>query len=193
MTEKQKMLSQKLHLDSPELIKERKRAKDLCFRLNNTKPSQKKKIEKIAHKILGRAGSFLEIISPFWCDYGYNIEVGDHFFSNHDLVILDCAKVKIGNNVFFAPDCGIYTVGHPIDTERRNKGYEYAYPVTIGDNVWVCAGVTILPGVTIGSNVVIGAGSVVVKDIPDNGVALGNPCKVVRPITEKDREKIWDR
>ena len=116
-----------------------------------------------------------------------------NFYSNHKLVILDCAKVIFGDNVFVGPKCGFYTAGHPIDYERRNKGLEYAYPITVGSNVWFGGGVQVMPGVTIGDNVVIGAGSVVVKDIPSNCVAVGNPCKVIREITDEDKNTCWDR
>ena len=109
------------------------------------------------------------------------------------MVILDCAKVTFGDNVFVAPNCGFYTAGHPIDPERRNQGLEYAYPITVGNNVWIGAGVQVMPGVTIGDNVVICGGSVVVKDIPGDSVAVGNPCKVIRKITEADRKTCWDR
>ena len=115
------------------------------------------------------------------------------FYANHNLVILDCARVTFGNHVFVAPNCGFYTAGHPIDFKRRNQGLEYAYPITVGNHVWIGAGVQIMPGVTIGDNVVIGGGSVVVKDIPSNSVAVGNPCKVVRAVTDEDQKKNWDR
>ena len=128
------------------------------------------------------------IEQPFRCDYGKNIEVGNNFFANYNCVILDVAKVTIGENVMFAPNVSIYTAGHPIHPESRNSGYEYGIPVTIGNNVWVGGNVVITPGVTIGNNVVIGAGSVVTKDIPDNVIAVGNPCRVIREITEEDRK-----
>ena len=123
------------------------------------------------------------------CDYGFNIEIGARFYANVNLVILDGAKVSIGNDVFIAPNVGIYTAGHPLDAERRNQGLEYAHPVSIGDNVWIGAGVNILPGVSIGANSVIGAGAVVVRDIPEGVLAAGNPARVIRPITEADRQR----
>lgn len=125
---------------------------------------------------------------PFHCDYGKNIEVGENFFANYNCIILDVAKVTIGKNVMFAPNVSIYTAGHPIHPDSRNSGYEYGIPVTIGDNVWIGGSVVINPGVTIGNNVVIGSGSVVTKDIPDNVIAVGNPCRVIREITEEDRK-----
>ena len=117
------------------------------------------------------------------------IEVGDNFYVNHNCVILDGAKVTFGDNVFIAPNCGFYTAGHPIDYEQRNQGLEYAYPITVGSNVWIGGNCVILPGVTIGDNCVIGAGSVVNRDIPSGSIAVGNPCRVLRKITEADRQK----
>ena len=196
MTEKKKMLRQMLYdaNNDTDLIEERKVAKDLCYNFNNLRPSDTIGQKKIIRQLLGKTASdSFSIIAPFWCDYGYNIEIGENFFANHNTVILDCAKVKFGNNVFVAPNCGFYTAGHPIDTERRNQGLEYAYPITVGDDVWIGAGVQVMPGVTIGSNVVIGGGSVVVKDIPSNVVAVGNPCRVLRPITDEDKLKSWDK
>ncbi len=194
MTEKEKMLKQMLYNANydTELIEERKRAKDLCHEYNNLLPSDEKSQHIIMKKLLGSTKENFCIIAPFWCDYGYNIEIGDNFFANHNTVILDCAKVKFGSNVFVGPDCGFHTAGHPIDFERRNKGLEYAYPITVGDNVWIGAGVHVMPGVTIGNNVVIGGGSVVVNDIPDDSVAVGNPCKVIRKITDDDKKTCFD-
>ena len=195
MTEKEKMLAGMLHdaNNDKELIEERVRAKDMCYEYNNLKPSDVKNQEKLLRKLLGKTKDNFCIIAPFWCDYGYNIEIGENFFANHNCIILDGGKITFGNNVFIAPDCGFYTASHPIDYERRNQGLEYAYPITIGDNVWIGGGVKVMPGVTIGDNVVIGAGSVVTKDIPENVVAAGNPCRVIRQITDEDKNKNFDR
>lgn len=195
MTEKEKMQQQMLYDANydTELIRERQVAKDLCYQFNQLHPSDEPNQQQILSQLLGKKSDNCCILAPFWCDYGYNIEVGKNFFANHNTVILDGAKVTFGDNVFIAPNCGFYTAGHPIDADRRNQGLEYAYPITVGDNVWIGAGVQVMPGVKIGSNVVIGGGSIVVKDIPDNVVAVGNPCRPIRPITEADKHKSWDR
>lgn len=195
MTEKEKMLKHMLYDANydKDLMAERTIAKGICYEFNQLPPSDTGGQQALMKKLLGRTKGAFHIVAPFWCDYGYNIEIGENFFANHNTVILDCAKVTFGDNVFVAPNCGFHTAGHPIDFERRNQGLEYAYPITVGDNVWIGAGVQVMPGVTIGSNVVIGGGSVVVKDIPSNSVAVGNPCRVIRAITEEDKKTCWDR
>ena len=195
MTEKDKMLRQLMYDANydQQLIAERQQAKKLCYDYNHLRPSDEASQQALMQRLLGSSKEAFCILAPFWCDYGYNIEIGENFFANHNTVILDAAKVTFGDNVFIAPNCGFYTAGHPIDSERRNQGLEYAYPITVGDNVWIGGGVQVMPGVTIGSNVVIGGGSVVVHDIPDNSVAVGNPCRVIRAITEADKHKSWDR
>ena len=135
-----------------------------------------------------KAGVGVHIEAPFYCDYGKNIHVGDYFYANFNCVILDVGRVIIGHHVKIGPNVSLYTAGHPIHPDSRNSGYEYGIGITIGDNVWIGGNVVVNPGVHIGNNVVIGSGSVVTKDIPDHVVAAGNPCKVIREITEKDRK-----
>lgn len=193
MTEREKM-EQGLLYDAnydQELLAERARCKDLCFSFNQLKPSLVSEQEKIIRQLFGKTGKQFCVTAPFWCDYGHNIEIGENFYTNHNCIILDGAKVTFGDNVFIAPNCTFSTAGHPLDVEQRNQGLEYAYPITVGDNVWFGASVTVLPGVTIGSNTVIGAGSVVNRDIPDGVIAVGNPCRVLRKITEEDKKKYW--
>lgn len=195
MTEKEKMLRQLMYDANydEELLAERRAAKELCHDYNQLCPSDAEGQKRIMKALLGKTSGNFCIVAPFWCDYGYNIEIGNNFFANHNTVILDGAKVTFGDDVFIAPDCGFHTAGHPIDSERRNQGLEYAYPITVGNNVWIGAGVQVMPGVTIGNDVVIGGGSVVVHDIPDHSVAVGNPCRVIRKITEEDHKKSWNR
>ena len=188
MTEREKMLAGMLYnsMADESLLRDRQNAKKLCREYNDADPLDMDTKASVMKKILGKAGENFWIESPFMCDYGYNIEIGRNFYANYSLVVLDCAKVTIGDNVLIAPNVGIYTAGHPIVADQRNSGLEYAYPITIGNNVWIGAGTHICPGVTIGDNVVIGAGSVVTKDIPANTVAYGVPCKPVREITDED-------
>ena len=189
MTEKEKA-RQGLLYDAnydEELLAERRRCKELCFQFNQLSPLKELEQKEIIGKLFGKTKENFCVTAPFYCDYGYNIEIGENFYSNHNLVILDGAKVKIGDNVFIAPNCCITTAGHPINIDERNRGLEYAYPIKIGNNVWIGAGANILPGVTIGDNVTIGAGSVVNKSIPANSIAVGNPCKVIKTILDKTK------
>lgn len=185
MTEKEKMLSGELYYSNcDELMDERLKAKDLCHYYNSLKPSQLSERMEVIKEIIGKTKDSFIIEQPFICDYGYNIEIGENFYSNHSLTILDVNKVRFGNNVFIAPNCSFYTAAHPIDYETRNKGLEFGKPIEVGNNVWIGGNVIVLPGVKIGDNVVIGAGSVVVKDIPSNVIAVGNPCKVIKKLEE---------
>lgn len=155
---------------------------------NSTKYSDFDTRRTLIKKYFEHVGENATINKPFHCDYGCNISIGDNFFANYNCVILDVNKVKIGNNVLLAPNVSIYTAGHPIDKDIRNELLEYGYKVTIGNDVWIGGNTVINPGVTIGDNVVIGSNSVVTKDIPSNVICAGNPCRVIRPITEKDKE-----
>lgn len=189
MNQKQRMLAglpYKAWLDG--LNEERIQNKLKIYDYNLLRPDEDKKMAQMIKDILGKTGDSIFIEQPFHCDYGKNIEVGNNFYANYNCTILDVGKVIIGENVLFAPNVSIYTAGHPIHPQSRNSGYEYGLAVTIGDNVWIGGSVVINPDIKIGNNVVIGSGSVVTKDIPDNVVAVGNPCKVIRKITDDDRK-----
>ncbi len=189
MEQKERMLAELPYLAfGEELNGERMECKKKVYELNHLHPDQYDRIPGLLKELFGETGESVYMEPPFHCDYGYNIEVGENFGANYNCTILDVAKVKIGKNALFGPNVSIYTAGHPLHPEARNSGYEYGIPITIGDNVWIGGNSVILPGVTIGSNVVIGGGSVVAKDIPDWVVAVGNPCRVVRKITEEDRK-----
>lgn len=189
MNQKERMLNElpyKAWMDG--LEEERTENRMRIYEFNSCRPDKKDEMKKMIKNIFGKTGEEVWIEQPFHCDYGKNIEVGENFYANFNAVILDVGKVTIGKNVILAPNVSIYTAGHPIHPDSRNSGYEYGIPVTIGDNVWIGGSVVINPGVTIGNNVVIGSGSVVTKDIPDNMIAVGNPCRVIREITEDDRK-----
>lgn len=189
MTEKEKRAAGGLYDagNDPVLLAELAACKDLCFEHNNIlRPSQSAERMALMRRILGETGRSFFIQAPFWCDFGYNVSIGENFYANHNCVILDTAPVRFGDNVFVGPDCGFYAAGHPLDAERRRKGLEFARPITVGDDVWFGGGVRVMPGVSIGSGSVIGAGSVVTHDIPAGVVAAGNPCRVLRPISKED-------
>ena len=188
MSNKEKMLNGEYYISwDEELTLEREKAKDLLFEFNSIKPSLRVERETIINKLFGKVGKNCWIESPFNCDYGYNITVGDNFYTNTNCCILDCAKITIGNNVWIGPNVGIYTPNHAFDSKERADGYERSLPIEIGDNVWIGGGVTIIGGVKIGKNSIIGAGCVVTKDIPAGVLVAGNPAKIIREITENDK------
>ena len=180
-TEMQKMVDGEVYYPYvPEIMNTLLNAKEICFDYNHLKPKEIDKRKEIIKKLFKKTGKEFYIEPPFYCDYGFNISIGENFYANHNLVILDACEVTFGDNVFIGPNVGIYTPGHPIDVELRNKGLELGKKITIGNNVWIGGNVCMVPGVTIGDNVTIGAGSVVTKDIPSNVTAFGNPCKVYK-------------
>ncbi|WP_278452794.1 sugar O-acetyltransferase [Thomasclavelia spiroformis] len=183
MKEKEKMLLGKWYdATDQELVKQRLNAKDLCFELNQIRPSNLEKRNSIINKLLGYQPDNLELLSPFTCDYGNNIVLGKNVFINSNCYFMDGAKITVGDNVFIGPSCGFYTANHPLDYQTRNQGIEQALPISIGNNVWLGGNVIVLPGVKIGDGCVIGAGSVVTKDIEANSVATGIPCNVIKKI-----------
>lgn len=191
MNEKEKMLSGLLYDANYDksLFDERIKCKTLCHKYNSLSPDKIDERKSILKKIIGKTKTNFWIEPSFYCDYGYNIELGENFYSNHNLIILDAAKVVFGDNVFLGPNCSFYTPQHPLDAETRNKGLEYAFPITVGNNVWFGGDVKVMPGVTVGDNTVIGAGSVITKNIPSGVIAAGNPCRVIREISEADKTK----
>jgi len=170
-----------------ELFLERQHAKEELYKYNNLSPSKLKERNQLLKRLFGATGSRFFIEPPFRCDYGYNIEIGENFYANYNCTILDGAKVTIGNHVMFGPNVNLFTAGHPIHFEPRNEGWEYAFPIVIGDHVWIGGNTVVNPGITIGHNTVIGSGSVVTKDIPSNVIAAGNPCRVLRQLTDDDK------
>ncbi len=184
MSEKEKMLAGEWYNANYDraLSEERMRAQDLCHELNQTNPGDKKTRQKIIVELLGYIPENVNISSPFTVDYGWNIKVGKNVFINMNNYFMDGAEITFGDNVFVGPSCGFYTADHPLDAEDRRKGLEKASPIKVGDDVWIGAGVSVMPGVTIGDRSVIGAGSVVTKDIPPDSLAMGVPCHVVREI-----------
>lgn len=186
---REKMRKGLIYIDNhEELIKERLNGKELVYDYNNTRPSEEEKRIEILHKLFGHAGENIWIEPPLRVAYGKNVHIGNNFYANFNLVLVDDIEIFIGNNVMIAPNVTITVTGHPIHPTLRKKGDQFSFPVKIEDDVWIGANVVILPGVTIGRNSVIGAGSIVTKDIPENVVAVGNPCKVLREITDRDKE-----
>lgn len=189
MTIREKMKNGMLYVDIGEgLDEERKRCKELLYDYNNTRPSEEVKRKELLKELLGDMGEEIWIEPPVHMAYGTNVHIGNHFYANFNLVIVDDIDVYIGENVMIAPNVTITPTGHPVDSELRKPGTQFSIPVRIGNDVWIGSNVVILPGVNIGDNSVIGAGSVVTHDIPENVVAVGNPCRVLRKINERDKE-----
>lgn len=189
MTEKEKMLAGQIYdACNPEILSELFATQDAVFEYNQIRPTDHTQRTEKIKQILGKTGEKVIVNQPFHCDYGSNISVGEGFFANFNLTVLDEAPVTIGDNCFIGPNVGLYTACHPTDPVARNSRQEWAEPITIGHNVWIGGGVTVLPGVTIGDNVTIGAGSVVAKDIPSNCVAVGNPCRPVKWLEESEQD-----
>lgn len=189
MTEKERMLAGKYYKHiGDELRSMSHKSRKLVHEFNKSDWDESDKRKQIIKELFGSVGENFSILQTINCCYGANIFIGNNFFSNYDCIFLDVNRITVGNNVRFGPRVNLYTAAHPIDKTARNENYEYGLPITIGNDVWIGGGVIILPGVTIGNNVVIGAGSVVTKNIPDNVVATGNPCKVIRAISVNDRD-----
>lgn len=192
MTERERMLSGQLYDAGDEtLTAARGRAKRLTWRYHQLDPTDWDSRTQILQELLGHLGEDSWIEPPFRCDYGTQISIGDHFFANYDCIFLDVAPITIGNRVMFGPRVCLYTAGHPLDAATRNTGLEFGKPIAIGDDVWLGGNVVVRPGVTIGAGTVVAAGSVVRRDLPPHVLAAGNPCQVLRPITEADRLK-WE-
>lgn len=189
MTETEKMLSGRLYLaQDQELVQAKQKALRLTRLYNQTPEDEPAKRMVYLKELLGAIGENIWIEPPFRCDYGCNIFIGDRFYTNYDCIILDVCRVTIGDRVLFGPRVCVFTAAHPIDAAVRATGLEFGKPVAIGNDVWVGGNTVINPGITVGHNVVIGSGSVVTKDIPNGVIAAGNPCKVLRAITDQDRE-----
>ncbi len=190
MTNKQRRGAQMAYIADDSVWKEMQVCRRKLQKLNVMDRSDLEGIQEAVKDLFGKSEDAM-VNPPFYCDYGKHIEVGKNFFANYNCTILDVAKVKIGDNCQMAPNVAIYTAGHPLHPVSRNSSYEYGKEVTIGDNVWIGGNAVICPGVHIGNNVVIGAGSVVTKDIPDWYVAAGNPCRLIRKITDEDKRKLF--
>jgi len=189
MSEKERMLSGELYIaNDKELAMDNKNARILTRLFNTSTEEQMAYRRQILKELFASSGENIHIEPPFRCDYGCHISIGENFYANYDCIIIDVCDVKIGENVLFGPRVSIYTAGHPVDAEVRNTQLEFGKPITIGNDVWIGGNTVINPGVTIGDNVVIGSGSIITKDIPSSVIAVGNPCRVLRPITIADKE-----
>ncbi|WP_286184237.1 sugar O-acetyltransferase [Clostridium sp. CCUG 7971] len=190
--EKERLLDGELYLAFyKELFDERQFAKEALYDFNNMRPSKVEERMDIIKYLFGSSGKNIFMEQPFMCDYGYNMHIGENFYSNHNLMVLDCNTIKIGDNVMIGPNVKIFAAGHPVDAEFRISGLEFAQAISIGDNVWIGGGSIINPGANIGDNVVVASGSVITKDIPENVIVGGNPAKIIREITEDDNKRYY--
>ena len=193
MKEIDKMLSGFLYQASDETLSiMRDQAKNLMYDYNQLRPNEHQKKDAILHKLLGQMGKNIYINQPLYVDYGKHIAIGNDFFANYDCTLLDVAHITIGKNVMFGPKVSLLTATHPLDKTIRNEQYEYGLPITIKDDVWIGGNVVVNPGVTIGSGVVVGSGSVVTKDLPDDTLCYGNPCRAIRKLTDDDKV-YWEK
>lgn len=187
-TEKDKMIAGELYRAGDDnLVSGRQNAKRLNRLFNGTTELELDKRQDILNELLIMTDKPAYIEPPFRCDYGYNISLGDNFYANYDNIFLDICPITIGNDVMFGPRVSLYTATHPIDATIRNSGLELGKPIVIGDNVWLGGNTVVNPGVSIGNNVIVGSGSVITKNLPDNVIAAGNPCRVIREITADDQ------
>lgn len=190
MTNKERRDAEMAYISDESVFEEQKECRKILQKLNFMDRSDFDGIAAVVAELFGKSDNAF-VNPPFYCDYGKHIEAGKNFFANYNCTLIDVAKIRIGDNCMMAPNVSVYTAGHPVHPVSRNSAYEYGKEVTIGDNVWLGGNTVVCPGVHIGSNVVIGAGSVVTKDIPDWCVAVGNPCKVIRKITDADAKKLF--
>ena len=190
MTNKERRDAEMAYISDESVFEEQKECRKILQKLNFMDRSDFDGIAAVVAELFGKSDNAF-VNPPFYCDYGKHIEAGKNFFANYNCTLIDVAKIRIGDNCMMAPNVSVYTAGHPVHPVSRNSAYEYGKEVTIGDNVWLGGNTVVCPGVHIGSNVFIGAGSVVTKDIPDWGVAAGDPCKVIRKITDADAKKLF--
>ncbi len=192
MTERELQQNGMLYCLDSELLQAHYNSKRITRLLNSTLETERDRRKELVHELFASAGEGSYIEPPFYCDYGCNTKVGKSFYCNYDCVFLDCGAITIGDHVMLGPKVALYAVNHPIDPAVRDLHQDFPLPITIGNHVWIGGSTVVCPGVTIGDNTVIGAGSVVTKDIPANVVAAGNPCRVIRPITQADTD-YWNR
>lgn len=183
--EKQRLGEMYEAVDDPQLMRELQQCSERIFEINQMHPSRRVERNERIRKLLAKTGEHFNVNAPFYCDFGYNIEVGDYFFANYNLTILDENLVTFGDHVYIGPNCSFFTASHPLDAELRNANYQYAHPIHVGNNVWFGGNVTVLPGVTIGNNVTVGAGAVVTRDVPDNVVVAGNPARIIKALAQE--------